>query len=146
MFGKPSLVTRIAVGKLIGMLFGFLALMLMPYFFPDVSWRLRWGFFFWYTTMGAIIGVFGVMNWHPILKLPLPWWFRAPFLGAWLNFVLALIAYDLLAQMMLDLFGDMGILKSPYWFAGEGALVGLVIGYGATKLGGEGPSTMTTGA
>jgi hypothetical protein len=33
----------------------------------------------WYTTLGAIIGVF---TWHPVLKLPLPWWIRAQALGA----------------------------------------------------------------
>ena len=48
---------------------------------------LRWGILLWYTTLGAIIGVFGVYTWNPVLKLPMPWWFLAPLLGAWMNFV-----------------------------------------------------------
>ncbi|MBT5219555.1 MAG: hypothetical protein HOI35_04825 [Woeseia sp.] len=92
----------------------------------------------WYTTFGAIIGVFGVFTWHPILKLPMPWWIRAPILGAWMNFVLTLLAYETLSRFMLTAFGPNGLIASPYWFALEGAIVGLAIGYFATRFGGEG--------
>jgi hypothetical protein len=33
------------------------------------------------------------------------------------------------------------MFDNPFWFAAEGALVGLVIGYLATWFGGEGPET-----
>ena len=92
--------------------------------------------------MGAIIGVFGVFTWHPVLKLPMPWWFRAPVVGAWMNFVLTFFAYDTMKAMMTSLFGADGILTSPFWFTVEGAVVGLVIGYAATRFGGEGPQTV----
>ena len=101
----------------------------------------RWGILFWYTTVGAVIGMFGVMNWHPVLRMPLPWWVRAPYIGAWMNFVLVFFAYDLMAEMLVATFGENGIMQSPFWFVAEGALIGLVIGYFATKLGGEGPPT-----
>jgi hypothetical protein len=42
---------------------------------------------------GAIIGVFGVITYHPLLRLSMPWWFRAPLTGAWMNFVLTFFAY-----------------------------------------------------
>lgn len=118
MFGKPSLVTRIAIGKGIGFLVGLIGFISLPLFLPEAGWLIRWGILLWYTTLGAIIGVFGVFTYHPVLKLPMPWWFRAPLLGA-----------------------D-GILTSPFWFAAEGALVGLVIGYVATRFGGEGKETV----
>jgi hypothetical protein len=79
---------------------------------------------------------------HPVLKLPMPWWIRAPVLGAWMNFVLTFFAYDAMKAMMMSLFGTDGILTSPFWFAAEGAVVGFVIGYVATRFGGEGKETV----
>jgi len=87
-FGSPSLVTRIAVGKAFGFAIGLIGFIVLPFILPDVGWLIRWGILLWYTTLGAIIGMFGVFTWHPVLKLPLPWWVRAPLIGAWMNFVL----------------------------------------------------------
>lgn len=142
MFGKPSLMTRIAVGKGIGFLFGLAGFMLLPFFAPEAGWLVRWGVLLWYTTLGAIIGVFGVFTWHPVLKLPFPWWFRAPLLGAWMNFVLTLFAWDTMQAVLLAMFGEDGLLASPLWFTVEGALIGLVIGFFATRFGGEGSETV----
>ncbi len=72
----------------------------------------------------------------------MPWWFRAPLLGAWMNFVLTFFAYDVMKAMMMSLFGAEGVLTSPFWFAAEGTLVGLFIGYFATRFGGEGKETL----
>ena len=142
MFGNPSLVTRIAVGKAIGFAFGLIGLIALPYLVPDPGWMLRIGILFWYTTLGAIIGVFGVFDRHPLLKLPMPWWFRAPLLGAWMNFVLLFFTYDLMRQLLVDMLGAESGLTSPFWFVAEGAVIGLVIGFAATRLGGEGKETV----
>ena len=145
MLANPSLITRISIGMVIGLLFGFIGFILIPYFLPDAAWLLRWGILLWYTTVGAIIGVFGVFGvfaYYPILKLPTPWWFRAPLLGAWMNFVLVFFAFDAMEAMMISLFGKAGILSSPFWFTAEGAIIGLIIGYLATKFGGEGEETI----
>ena len=140
MFGNPSLITRIAIGKSIGFLFGLIGLITLPYFLPDVGWMLRLGILFWYTTVGAMIGVFGVFTWHPIVKLPMPWWFRAPIVGGWMNFVLTFFAYDVMAEMTVAMMGEP---YSPFWFTLEGAIIGLLIGYIATKAGGEGKETVS---
>jgi hypothetical protein len=142
MFGNPSLITRIAIGKGIGFIVGLAGLVLLPHFLPDAGWLPRLGLLFWYTTVGAVIGMAGVMTWHPVLRLPMPWWVRAPVLGAWMNFVLVFFAHDLMVEMMVSIFGENGTLQSPFWFAAEGAVVGLLIGYFATKFGGEGPETV----
>ncbi len=144
MFGNPSLVTRIAIGKGVGLAFGLFGLLLFPVFVPEVGWLPRIGILLWYTTLGAIIGAFGVFTFHPVLKFPLPWWFRAPLLGAWMNFVLTFFAYDSFKTFMVATFGADGVLQSPFWFTAEGALVGLVIGYFATRYGGEGKETVET--
>ena len=141
MFGNPSLFTRVAIGKGIGFVIGIIGFISLPYFLPEAGMMLRLGILFWYTTLGAIIGVFGVFTYHPVLKLPMPWWFRAPLLGAWMNFVLVFFAHDVMTDMMVSVFGEGGMLSSPFWFAAEGAIVGLIIGYLATRFGGEGAET-----
>lgn len=142
MFKNPSLITRIGIGKSIGLIFGLLGFVLMPYFWPEADPMMRWGILLWYITLGAIIGLFGVFTWHPVLHLPMPWWFRAPFLGAWMNFVLVLFTYDRFQAMMSSLMGTSGALASPFWFVLEGAVIGLIIGYCATRFGGEGKATV----
>lgn len=138
MFTSPSLTKRFLIAKMVGFLFGLLGFLLVPVFLPETSDMLRWGILCWYTTLGVFIGAIGVYTKHPVLGFPTPWWFRAPFMGAWLNFVLTLFAYDVMADFMLSFFGENGALQSPFWFVAEGALIGLVIGYFATKFGGEG--------
>ncbi|MDG1995941.1 MAG: hypothetical protein P8J14_05565 [Emcibacteraceae bacterium] len=138
MFKNPSLITRIAIGKTVGMVFGILGFIMVPWFWPGVSSMMQWAILLWYITVGAVIGMFGVFTWHPILHLPMPWWFRAPLLGGWMNFVLTLFIYDKLQTMMINYFGVNSTFSSPFWFAVEGALVGLIIGYLATRFGGEG--------
>ncbi len=142
MFENPSLITRIAIGKMLGFALGLIGLIVIPFIWPDSSWMERLGFLFWYTTVGAFIGLVGVFTWHPILKLPMPWWFRSTLVGAWMNFVLTLFIYDRLAEMMLELMGENGLFLSPFWFVAEGAIVGILIGYFATRFGGEGPETV----
>jgi hypothetical protein len=142
MFEKPSLVTRIAIGKGVGFAVGLAGFIFLPFFVPEAGWLIRWGILLWYTTLGAIIGMFGVFTWHPILKMPMPWWLRAPILGAWMNFVLTFFAYDTMKDMLIAMFGPEGFLASPFWFALEGALFGLLVGYLATRYGGEGKETV----
>lgn len=142
MFDNPSLITRIAIGKVIGLIVGLFGFFLLPYFSPESDLLLRWGVLFWYITVGAIIGVYGVLNWHPILHLPLPWWFRAPLIGGWMNFVLTFFAYDAFQSIIISIFGPDFIFTSPFWFVLEGAVIGLVMGFFATKFGGEGKETV----
>ena len=141
MFGKPSLMTSIAVGKTAGLVFGGADFFLLPWFWPEAGMMLRWGVLLWYITLGGIIGLFGVFNRHPVLRMNLPWWFRGPFIGGWMNFLLALIAHDKLAAMMSASFGAGSALASPFWLVAEGMVIGLIIAYLAFRFGGEGPET-----
>jgi len=120
MFEKPSLFRRIAIGKGIGFLFGLAGLILLPFFLPEAGWQLRFGLLLWYTTLGAIIGVFGV----------------------WMNFVLTFFAFDVMQEMTLTIFGKTDTVSTMFWFTLEGAIVGFIIGYFATKFGGEGKETV----
>ena len=142
MFDNPSLITRVAIGKFLGFVVGLIGLALFPVYWPDASWIERIAFLFWYTTIGAFVGVMGVFDWHPVLRIPLPWWLRSSIIGAWMNLVLALFIHERLGEMMVQAMGEDGVLQSPFWFVLEGALVGLFIGYFATRFGGEGPETV----
>lgn len=142
MFNNPSLITRIAIGKSVGLFIGIIGFIILPMFWPEMPTMTKWGFMLWYTTMGAFIGVFGVFTWHPILKLPMPWWFRAPWIGAWMNFILTLFIYNDLQILMSNVFATNSIFSSPFWLTAEGAIVGLIMGYLATRFGGEGKETV----
>ena len=161
LFANPSLITRITIGKGMGLAFGLLAFFLAPAaglggregVAGDVAERLRaemdpnaglvrWGLLLWYPTLGAMIGVFGVFTWHPVLRLPMPWWFRAPLLGGWMNFVLAFFAHERAETMLAPLLGRAGSGVAPWWLALDGAIIGLIIGAVATRLGGEGRGTV----
>ncbi|MCY4496280.1 MAG: hypothetical protein OXC14_03260 [Rhodospirillaceae bacterium] len=137
-FGKPSLTARIAIGKLVGFAIGLIGFVSMPAFWPEADPLIRWGILLWYPTMGAFIGVSGVFTHHPVLHLPMPWWFQAPLIGAWMNFVLTFFAYDAMAAALVAMFGVTNAFTSPFWFMLEGGIVGLIIGYSATRFGGEG--------
>ena len=138
MFGKPSLFTRIAVAKLVGFAIGIAGFFVMPAFGID-DMKLRLGVLFWYVTVGAFIGMAGVMTLHPILKIRMSWWFIGPWIGAWMNFLLILFAWDVLVPIMAEN-SFMG-LTSPWWGVAEGAVVGLILSGLATLFGGEGPET-----
>lgn len=129
MISDISFVTRIAIGKIIGLVFGLMGFIFIPYFLPDAGIQLRLGILFWYITVGATIGAFTALHVHPFFKLPLPWWFIGPMTGAWMNFVLTFFAYEAMQNMLRVLFGVDGILQSPFWFSLEGAFIGLIIGF-----------------
>jgi hypothetical protein len=93
----------------------------------------------WYLTMGVLVALTGVFDLHPFLAFRTPWWVRGPIIGAWMNFVLACFLYETLEQVLSAL--DLAQL-SPFVLVFESALVGGLIGYVATKVGGEGAQTL----
>lgn len=137
--GNPSLMTRIAIAKSIGLVVGVIAFFVAPTIYPEMEMLFRVGILLWYPTLGAFVGLFGVMNWHPLLQIALPWWFRSIFIGAWMNFLLVFFAYDVMSEWLARAVAPD---TSPFWFVLFGGLIGGVMGYTATRFGGEGPSTV----
>lgn len=45
MFKNPSLVTRIAIGKLLGFIIGLIAFFTLPHMLPEIYQMLRWGIY-----------------------------------------------------------------------------------------------------
>ena len=142
MLSSPSLTIRIGMGKLVGFAVGLIGVGVLTFMGIDLGLRLEIGLVLWYATLGALIGVFGPYDHHPIIKMPLPWWLMAVIIGAWMNFVLVLVAYEPFVEIMQVMFGENGLLQSPMWFVVEGAVVGLLIGWFANRAGGYGPATV----
>ena len=132
------MVYRVGVGKLIGLVFGVLGFCLLPFFIEDPSMTLRVAILLWYPTVGAVIGMAGLFARHPIAKFPLHWWLRGLVIGAWMNFVLVLFAYDQFSVLVIAIMGEYSAYASPYLMVIEGALLGMLTDYILTRLYGEG--------
>lgn len=134
---KGSMMTRVMTGKICGLIIGSIAFFVLPHLMPEAPTMLRVGILLWYITFGAIIGAFGFFTTCPITKMTFPWWFRDMAMGAWLNFVLVFFAHKDMEILIITLFGPSSTI-SPFVFAIEGALVGLIIGAVAKHFGGSG--------
>jgi len=137
---KNSLNTRVIAGKTTGFVIGLIGFFAIPMVMPEATLMLQFGFLFWYTMMGAMIGFLGVMDSHPWFHFRMNAWFRGIFFGGFMNLALALIAYDTLEALFAT--ASMFTGMSPFWLVLEGAIVGLIIDLIATKKGGEGPRTV----
>jgi hypothetical protein len=135
---QKSLIYRVGVGKGIGLLIGLAGFLMLPAFINDAPLTLRLGVLFWYPTMGAFVGLFGIFSQHPVLKLRLPWWFRGALIGGWMNFVLTLIAYEQICAVVMAVFGEYSAFASPFWMVAEGAIIGMMMDLILTKYFGEG--------
>lgn len=138
MLKNPSMFMRIAYGKTIGFVLAGAGILLFSDWYPDMPRAFKWGFVLYYTIIGALVGLTGIMTYNPVLKIPMPWWFRGPWLGAWMNFVLMLFIYDYLVTLQAQTFGEGALFSSPWWFVVEGAIIGLLMDFICTKFAGEG--------
>jgi len=138
-----SIVRRMVVAKTTGLVVGLLGFFGVPYFWPDISDLLKisiqWGVLLWYATLGGIIGLFGVIDRHPYFGFRIHAVFRGVFIGAWMNFILAVLGYEMMNELFLEIQNMPFDVQNPLiWLPIEGAIVGLVIDLISTKFGGEG--------
>lgn len=132
LFGK-----RLTIGKTLGFLIGLLAFFVL-WWMSDASLMLRLWVLFWYTTFGIFIALVGIMDEHPALHFSMPFWFRGIVFGGWINFVLVLVAYPVIAQVFSQLIA-LGIPAfSPFLLVIEWMLIGLFIDFICSKYAGEG--------
>ena len=138
MLDRPTLLTRLAVAKMAGLLLGLTAFVLMPIMVPEADGLFRWGVLLWYPTMGMVIAMLEELDARGELPCPMPWWTRGALVGAWLNFVATFLSFDMMAQFMVAAFGPGSFMSSPFWFVPAGALAGVLIAYLVMRFGGEG--------
>jgi len=138
MKSDKSLMYRVGAGKAIGFAIGIIGFFVTPMLIQEPTMLLRMGILFWYPTLGAIIGMFGVFTYHPILNFSMPWWLRGAVLGGWMNFLVTLFAYDQICTMVMALFGEYSGYVSPFIMVLEGVLIGLLMDFLLTRWFGEG--------
>ncbi len=146
---SETFLRRMAAAKLLGLFWGFLCgfVFAPSYVGSFLSAQLQWGILLWGATFGAMIGLVGLVTVCPLLgkscpisqsKTWRPIW-RGGIFGAWLEFVLTLMAYKPITEMMQSLetvwFAQYNVLLLA---AVEGFIVGAIIDFFATRYGGEG--------
>lgn len=132
------LLKRVGIAKAMGLAVGLLGFFMVPVVWPGESMWLRAGVLLWYTTFGALIGVFGLFDYHPLLRFRMPFWFRGLFFGAWFNFTLTVLMHDKFAVLLAEAGGVLANFDSPFWIVAEGSVVGLLIDGVTTYVAGEG--------
>ncbi len=147
-----TITRRMFVAKILGLLLGIVGYVCAPAFFgPYISPYLQWGILLWGLTFGSIIGLMGVLTECPFWKhCPLYRWnslrpiLRGGFVGAWLEFMLAILLYDSITELLLyiswgTLFNHINLLALA---AIEGFLCGAIIDFVSTKIGGDGKNIL----
>ncbi|WP_208982462.1 hypothetical protein [Pseudovibrio sp. JE062] len=139
MFSKPSLLRRGITAKLFGLAFGLLCLYLIAWLNLNVTFVVQFGLILWCITLGGLVALIGVINYHPLLKSSMPSWFSGGFICGWMNLLLWLIGGDSLTSIGQGIFPTLGSLFLGIGFVAIGVGFGIVAGFFAKLIGGEGP-------
>lgn len=144
MYGKLNgFYKRITWGKTSGLilsLIGVFGIMLTLDNYHNYT-ALLWAMVFWYPTVGAIIAIMGVMDYHPVLKMKLTYW-RGAMVGGFMNLVFVLAAYTQLLSMSKDYGLNYSGWSLVICGVIEGVIVGFLMDYFLTKKFGEGPALL----
>ena len=136
---RKSIMGRIAVGKVVGLVVGAICLFFLPWFGFEPLSMFGLGTLIMFVLMGATIGMMGIFTRCPVSGFPLSWWLRGPLVGLAFMLMYILLSYDdiitVLQSSMLIWTG----MQSPFWALLDGAFIGAVMGYLCTKISGEGP-------
>lgn len=133
---KSKMANRLVIAKSLGFIIGLMGFFALPYVFPAADIYLRLAILFWYTTFGSIIGIFWLINVHPVLSwFKMPWYFRWIFMWGWLNFLIALFMYHNLWDLMIWTAFEW---MSPFWLIAEWMIVWLIVDFASTKCAWDG--------
>ena len=138
MVSLRSVSGRIMIGKIIGLIIGFICLAVLPGFgFPIFSY-FGMGTLLMFMLMGTMIGFVGQFDRHPVLDFKMSWCVRGLLVGVAFTLMYVLLAYPAIAFILQSsLLSWMG-LSSPFWALIDGAVIGMVMAYAETRLCGEG--------
>lgn len=128
---KSGLANRIAIWKIIGIIFWWIAFLVLPFIFRDADLFLRIAIWLWYISLWWIVWFIGIMDKHPILNFSILFWFRWAFICAWMNFVLVLFMYD---KLIILIQNSILVWFSPFWIILEWLIFWLIVDIIATKV------------
>lgn len=129
------LMKRIALGKTIGFAIGAIMWGYLSYL-TDIDTAFIFWILLWCSITGVLIGAMWIMHKHPLFGFKMWWLLRGSLIGAMMFGTLSLVSYDMISQVMEVFY--IGYFKSPYWIMIDGAILGAVIDYFATKYYGQG--------
>lgn len=135
---RSTLLTRLAISQMAGLLIGLAGFELIVVLLPDADPLFRWGVLLWYPTMGAMIAVVDQLRSQGGLPWEMDWWVPGAIFGAWFNFVITFMAYGTMSKFLSGIFGAASTFASPFWFVAEGMAAGVAIAYLVMRFGGEG--------
>ncbi|MEL6208834.1 MAG: hypothetical protein AAFR44_01340 [Pseudomonadota bacterium] len=138
MYSAPTLLSRLAVAKMVGLMIGLTGFLLVPLITPGAPDMARWGLLLWYPTMGAVIAMVEVLDTNGLLPWRLTWWMRGAVIGGWFNLLAVLMGGDFMQTFAQNLLGTHGVSLSVFIFVPEGAGAGMLIAYLVMRFGGEG--------
>lgn len=138
MFKLHSISGRIVIGKTIGLVVGIITILLLPLFNISMLSMFGLGTLLMFVIMGAVTGVMGIFDRHPVFDFKMQWWFRGPLIGATFMLMYILLTYDTMELMMQSSLVTWTGLTSPFWAILDGMFLGGIMGFIETKLAGEG--------
>lgn len=138
MFKIHSVVGRISVGILVGLVIGIIVLVFLSQIDFMLFSLVGFGMVILFMIMGMLIGFIGMFDRHPVFDFKMKWWIRGPVVGMLFMFMLALLSHDPLAAMMQSPLLSWTGLTSPFWAVIDGFWIGALIGWLETHIAGEG--------
>ena len=126
------LVVGTSAGKLLAFCFGLTLFFTIPNSAADSNGVMHWVILFWYPTIGGIVGISNAIKQDFLFDLP--WWLRAPTLGAWMNFMAAMLSQGEVQEFSVIIQLSSGLLSSPFWFVLDGLVIGTLCGFASVTV------------
>lgn len=142
MSSKPSLMRRGFTAKLIGLAFGLVCLYLIGWLNLNVSFVVQFGLVLWCITLGGLVALVGMITTYPMINQRMPGWFSGALVCGWMNLLLWLISGDSLISIGQGIFPTLGSFILGLGFVAIGALFGMLAGFCARLIGGEGTASV----
>ena len=133
-----SVMGRVAIGKLIGLTLGLIIVVLLPYVGIAPVSMFGFGTVIMFMLMGAMTGLIGQFDRHPLFNFKLSWYLRGPAVGFAFFLMYILLSYDQLDYIMQSSLVSWSGFESPWWILLDGMFYGALMGWVETKISGEG--------
>lgn len=138
LFKQHSVTGRVAIGLVLGFVFGALEIILLKIFGLHFNAHILLGTMILFALMGMVIGFIGMYNKHPVFGFTLHWWMRGIIVGGIFGFIFGLLTYNQIASVMQSTLMQHLGFHSPLWVICDTMFWGLIIAFVETRVAGEG--------
>ncbi len=120
----PVSAAAVATAKLVGLLAGAVCASALQLAGEPPGPAASAGLILWYACIGAMAAACGCFKSYPAINVRIRWWMAGTIVGAWMNFVLALILGA--AAERLSVSAAIRSEGDSMWLVADGALIGLI--------------------